>query len=200
MKIILIIFLIIQSSKVFAMDVGTQTGLELPRYVSLKSNDANLRVGPSKNYPISIKYIIKNYPLKIIEEYTDWRKIEDFNENIGWIHKSLIKGERNAIIIDDNSFIPKIYNTINGKIVGEINNGNIVSLEKCKLKWCKIKFDKKRKGWIKKKYLWGVKDDEIFNIKFFQPLIDYFWISFNLINDFKRQNFKSYSFGNLLNG
>ena len=27
-------------------NVGKETGLEIPRYVSLKSNDANIRVGP----------------------------------------------------------------------------------------------------------------------------------------------------------
>ena len=187
MKIIIIIFLILQSYKILALDVGTQTGLELPRYVSLKSNDANLRVGPSKNYPISIKYIVKNYPLKIVEEYKDWRKITDFNENIGWVHKSLIKGERNAIIISKNDVIPKVYNTINGKVIGEIGNGNIALLEKCKLKWCKINFNKEIKGWIRKQHLWGIKNDEVFNIYFYQPFIDYLWISFNLINDFRRQ-------------
>ena len=46
------------------------------RYVSLKSNDANIRVGPSINYPIVIKFIQHNYPLKILEEYDDWRKLK----------------------------------------------------------------------------------------------------------------------------
>ena len=29
-------------------DIGKETGLEIPRYVSLKSDDSNIRVGPSK--------------------------------------------------------------------------------------------------------------------------------------------------------
>ena len=59
-------------------NIGIETGFELPRYVSLKSNESNLRVGPSKNYPISIKYVISNFPIQIIDEYKDWRKIIDF--------------------------------------------------------------------------------------------------------------------------
>ena len=86
-------------------DIGQQTGLEIPRYVSLKSNDANIRVGPSKNYPIEIKYIKKNYPLKVLEEYEEWRKVEDFKNNIGWIHKSLISGNRTGIVLSENNFI-----------------------------------------------------------------------------------------------
>ena len=95
-NIISILFLFIISNYSFANNIGSETGLDLPRYVSLKSNDSNVRVGPSKNYPITLKYIINDYPLKIVEEYDDWRKIVDFENNLGWIHKSLIKGERNG--------------------------------------------------------------------------------------------------------
>ena len=48
------------SNLILANSIGVETGLEVPRYVSLKSNDSNIRVGPSKNYPISIKYVVKN--------------------------------------------------------------------------------------------------------------------------------------------
>ena len=87
MKIISILISILLLNISYA-NTGSVTGLDLPRYVSLKSNDSNIRVGPSKNYPILIKFININYPLKIIEEYGDWRKIVDFQKNSGWIHKT----------------------------------------------------------------------------------------------------------------
>ena len=65
MKIFFALFILFFSNISFA-DKGPVTGLDLPRFVSLKSDDSNVRVGPSKNYPILRKYIIKNYPLKII--------------------------------------------------------------------------------------------------------------------------------------
>ena len=37
--------------------IGTETGLKIPRFVSLKSNDSNIRIGSSDNYPIKLKYI-----------------------------------------------------------------------------------------------------------------------------------------------
>ena len=60
MQIVIILISIIFFSQVCNADIGKETGLEIPRYVSLKSDDANIRVGPSKNYPIKIKYIKKN--------------------------------------------------------------------------------------------------------------------------------------------
>ena len=180
MKFIISIILITFFSKICYAEIGKETGLEIPRYVSLKSNDANIRVGPSTNYPIAIKYIQKNYPLKILEEYDDWRKIEDLNNNNGWIHKSLISGNRTAIIVSNNDDKIKIFNTIEGIKIGNIGKGNIVSINKCKIDWCSISFNN-YKGWIYKKNIWGVKDTEIIDVNFFQIVIDLYWKSFNYL-------------------
>ena len=128
------------------------TGFEIPRYASLKSNDSNLRVGPSTNYPILIKYIENDFPIQIIEEYQDWRKIIDINNNSGWLHKRLIKGNRSGIIVSLNDKNILVYNTVFGKIIGEVSPGSIVNLKKCKQNWCLIKIGN-HKGWINKKYL-----------------------------------------------
>ena len=178
MKIIFSIILTVFFSKICFAEVGKDTGLKIPRYVSLKSNDANIRVGPSTNYPIVIKYIQQSYPLKILEEYDDWRKIEDFTKNNGWIHKSLISGNRTGIIISNNNDKIKIFNTVKGKIIGNIGTGNIVIINKCKIDWCSISLNK-YEGWIYKKNLWGVEDMEIINVNYFQIVIDLYWKSLN---------------------
>ena len=73
---------------------GPVTNLDMPRFVSLKSNDVNLRVGPSVNYPIELKYTQNNLPVEIIDEFDVWRKVKDYTNNTGWLHKSLLKGDR----------------------------------------------------------------------------------------------------------
>ncbi len=181
MQIIIVFLLFLIFCQAGNADIGKETGLEVPRYVSLKSNDANIRVGPSKNYPIEIKYIEKNYPLKVIEEYEDWRKVEDFKKNVGWIHKSLISGTRTGIILSNDKTTIRILNTLDGNVIGEIGKGNIVYLEKCKIDWCLISAGK-FKGWIDKKYIWGVKQNEIIKISFFQRFEDLYWKSINSLN------------------
>ena len=180
MQILIAFISIIIFSQVSNADIGKETGLEIPRYVSLKSNDANIRVGPSKNYPIEIKYIKKNYPLKVLEEYEDWRKVEDFQKNFGWIHKSLISGTRTGIVLSNDNKTIKLLNTLNGNVIGEIGRGNIVYLEKCKIDWCLVSFGNYR-GWIDKKNIWGIKDKEITNISFFQRFDDLYWSSINFL-------------------
>ncbi len=182
MQIIITFISIIIFSQICNAEVGKETGLEIPRYISLKSNDANIRVGPSKNYPIEIKYIKNNYPLKVLEEYEDWRKVEDFQKNFGWIHKSLISSNRTGILLSNDNKTIKLLNTLNGNVIGEIGRGNIVFLEKCKIDWCLASFGDYR-GWIDKKNIWGIKEKEIINISFFQRFEDLYWKS---VNYFKR--------------
>jgi len=185
MQIVIVLISIIIFSQVSNANIGKETGLEIPRYVSLKSDDANIRVGPSKNYPIEIKYIKKNYPLKVLDEYEEWRKVEDFNRNIGWIHKSLISGIRTGIVLSNDNKNISILNTLDGNVIGEIGNGNIVFLEKCKIDWCLVS-SRNYKGWIDKKYIWGVKEKEIINISFFQRFDDLYWRSVNSLNKIQK--------------
>ena len=185
MQIIIAFISIIIFSQICNAEVGKETGLEIPRYISLKSNDANIRVGPSKNYPIEIKYIKKNYPLKVLDEYEEWRKVEDFNRNIGWIHKSLISGIRTGIVLSNDNKKIKLLNTLDGNVIGEIGNGNIVFLEKCKIDWCLVSLGD-FEGWMDKNYIWGVKEKEIIKINFFQRFDDLFWKSVNYLNKVRK--------------
>ena len=182
MKLFIIIIFLFSFNDISATSVGNETGLKIPRYISLKSNDTNIRVGPSINYPIVLKYVVKDFPLIINEEYNDWRKVKDFENNTGWIHKSLIKSERTGIIMNQSNESVYIYNTINGYEIGNISLKNIVKIKKCKKNWCFISIQD-HKGWIDKDFLWGVEKDEVFNIGYQQILIDFFWRSLIFFND-----------------
>ena len=174
MRIIIYLFLIFFINQIHASEIGVVTGYKIPRFVSLKSNEVNLRVGPSFNYPIKIKYIQNNLPVEIIDEYDIWRQIQDIDGNLGWIHKSLLKGNRYGVILSDKDNFALIFNYPQGYKIGNIGNKNIVEIKKCLEKWCFIKI-KNKKGWIEKKNLWGVYKSEIYNISFFQPLINFYW-------------------------
>ncbi len=174
MRIIIFFLFIFIINQIYASGIGTVTGFAIPRFVSLKSNDVNLRVGPSVNYPIKIKYIQKNFPVEIIDEYDVWRQIRDIEENVGWIHKSLLKGDRYGVILFNIKNEILVFNYPKGYQIGKIGNKNIVEIKKCLEKWCFIRI-KNKKGWIEKKNLWGVYNTEIYNISFIQPVINLYW-------------------------
>ena len=157
-----------------AEEYGSDTGWKLPRFVSLKSDEVNLRVGPSTKYPIVLKYIVKNLPIEIIEENNDWRKIKDMGGNEGWILESLLQGDRFGIINQPYNESAQIYSHPEGKEIGKIGKNNVVKINSCLAHWCKIKYEK-YSGWINKKNLWGIYNNEKLNISLFQPIINQVW-------------------------
>ena len=172
-KIIFVLFIFSYNSSI-AKTVGEYTGLDLPRFVSTKTSESNLRLGASEDYPIRIKYIFNNFPLEIIDEYKDWRKIKDIDGNEGWMHKRLLKGNRYALINQPYSEPVQILNKPKGKVIGKIGKKNIVKIERCLLNWCLIEISN-NKGWINKKNLWGVYENEIIKRPFYKSIINQIW-------------------------
>ena len=173
-KLFIICLILINTSFTSAETLGNETGLKIPRFVSLKPDNSNLRVGPGEKYPIKLRYIVADTPVEIIDEFKDWRKINDYEGNKGWMHKSLIKGKRFAIVNTLYQEGLQVYNKPKGNNIGKIGKRNILEVKTCLMNWCKIKH-KKNTGWVNKLNLWGIYDNETINIPFYQPIINLIW-------------------------
>ena len=121
--------------------------------LSLKNNKVNLRQGPSFEYPIKLIYKKKYLPLIIVDKSDAWRKTKDLENNSGWIHISQLSKKKSAININNNSVIYK-KPTIYSKPIVKLELGRLVLIDRCKIKWCKIKSGGYA-GWILKSSLWG---------------------------------------------
>ncbi len=150
--------------------------LPVPRFVTTKFDEVNVRTGPDKDCPIEWVFVKKGEPLEIIAEYDQWRKLRDINGEGGWAHSSLLSGNRSVIIISNNIVplftSPQDLSSQDNKsifevadkseqrpIVAKLSPGLRCSLEKCKGDWCKISC-KSYKGWILRKLLWGIYPEE----------------------------------------
>lgn len=168
-----IILLILLPTYSLAKDTGKETGLPLPRFVSLKSNKSNLRNGASIKNAIKWTYLKKGYPMEVIAEFENWRKLRDIDGTEGWINENLITGKRNAVIIGNKlKTNPRSYNLKQQEMLlfrapdensyptVKVEFGVIGSIKKCEIDWCKIKVENYI-GWIRKDNLWGVYKEEI---------------------------------------
>ena len=71
---------------------------KLPRFVSLRSDQVNLRVGPGENYPIQWVLTRKEMPVEIIKEFEHWRMIHDWQGTEGWVHERMVSSKRTVAI------------------------------------------------------------------------------------------------------
>lgn len=129
------------------------------KYLSLKNNKVNVRMAPSKTSPIKWVYEKKNFPVAIVDEYYNWRKVKDFENDYGWVHISQLSRKRSVLFIEDETLVFK-KPTIFSQPLYKLQKQNIGLIEKCSLDWCRIK-NTDFKGWVKRKGLWGLNKDEI---------------------------------------
>lgn len=154
-KIIVVLFTACIAFSAFAIPKN----LPVPRYVTIKFNEVNARTGPTEDCPIEWVFIKKGEPVEVIAEYDQWRKIRDINGEGGWVHSRVISGNRSVVFVAKNTMplvaSPGKYDQIVAKLIPQIR----CSLIKCEKDWCKVNC-KSHKGWIARKFLWGVYPDE----------------------------------------
>jgi len=140
-------------------DRGPVTNLPLPRYVSLKSAETNVRRGPSLTHRIDWIYKRADLPVQIIAEYENWRRIVDRDGLGGWVHYTLLSGERTVLVDEDRTPV-RSRPEASAPEVAVFELGVIAYLGACEIDWCRIEAGG-YKGWALKTALWGVDADEI---------------------------------------
>ncbi|MYM54267.1 SH3 domain-containing protein [Thalassovita mangrovi] len=142
-----------------AQDRGPVTNLPLPRFVSVKAAEANVRRGPGLTHRIDWVFKRRNMPVEITAEYGHWRRIRDRDGAGGWIHYSLLSGVRH-VIVDKDMLAMHVRPEADTAITARLELGVIAKLENCTPDWCRLRAGGYR-GWVPKDTLWGVKPDEI---------------------------------------
>ena len=142
-----------------AAERGPVTNLPLPRFVSLKAAEGNVRRGPSLSQRIDWVFKQRNMPLRITAEHGHWRRVEDKDGFGGWMHYSLISGNRTVIVRQDMLLIHDGPNS-ETPVVAALETGVIAELGPCEPVWCRLDAGGYH-GWARKAALWGVAADEI---------------------------------------
>ena len=131
------------------------SGLPIPRFVSLRSNKVFVRSGPARRYPVKWVFRKKGLPVEIIQEFDTWRKIKDHEEEEGWIHQSLLSGQRTILTKAAQSIVLQNKPGDEGRAIARIEPNVVAALEQCQEDWCQIEAQTYR-GWSPRKFLWGI--------------------------------------------
>lgn len=112
------------------------SGLPIPRFASLRSDEVNVRTGPGSRYPIDWMFKRKAMPVEIVAEY-GWRKIRDWQGASGWVHQSLLTGKRSFIVAAKTASLHKTPAASAevvaklGRVMGEVRS--------CAGDWCRVR-------------------------------------------------------------
>lgn len=138
---------------------GPATNLPLPRFVSLKANEANVRRGPSLTHRIDWIFLRRDMPLQVVAEYGHWRRVIDREGLGGWVHYSLLSGTR-TVIVDVEGQPLFSRPDPSSPHIAVLESGVIARIEECRIDWCRLSTGGYG-GWAPKSAVWGVVSDEI---------------------------------------
>lgn len=147
------------TTPVLARDKGPITNLPLPRYVSLKAAEGNVRRGPSLTHRIDWVFKRRDMPLRITAEHGHWRRVEDRDGMGGWVHYSLLSGVR-TVIVEQDMLTLRTHPVNDAPVTAALEVGVIARLGECGPEWCKLSSAGYR-GWALKNRLWGISVDEL---------------------------------------
>lgn len=143
------------------LEENGESGLKLPRFVSLHSNLINARSGPGVRYPIEWVYMQKNAPVEIVAEFEDWRQIKDWQGSKTWVHRSMLSGRRSVKVItpgENNIYAKADYNS---NVIAKVEDEVVGDVIKCPntSTFCQVKFDRIT-GWLPRQNLYGIYPEE----------------------------------------
>ncbi len=150
---------IVMAGTAVADQYGSVTNLPLPRYVSMKASEGNARRGPSLSHRIDWVFKRRHMPLRITAEHGHWRRVEDRDGMGGWVHYSLLSGNR-TVIVEHDMLTLHARPVQDASIVAALETGVVADLGKCDRVWCRVSVGGHR-GWARKDRLWGVGKAEI---------------------------------------
>ena len=135
----------------------TPSGLEVPRYVTLKFAKVNARAGPGDDHRLLWVYRMRDLPLQVVAETAEWRRVCDPDGALAWVHKRTVDGRRTALNKTAKP-VALLRNPKPGAEVAAYLQANaMASLVRCRKGWCRVKAGGES-GWTPSGTLWGTSD------------------------------------------
>jgi SH3-like domain-containing protein len=130
-----------------------QGALPIPRFVSLRSNQVNVRIGPGMQYPVTWVFVREGLPVEVIGTFDVWRKVRDIDGVEGWVHQNLLSGERHAIVLGE---VRTLTRTPNGTVPAVLAEPGVIGrVLECAGANCRLEVGG-YKGWLPREQIWGV--------------------------------------------
>jgi SH3-like domain-containing protein len=131
----------------------TSTSVFAAEYLSITTDNANVRTGPGSNYPVSME-LFKGYPLKVEKKEGEWYKITDFEKDSGWVHKSIVKKADTVIVNSGKSINMRSGPSTKDAIVADVERGVVLTRISEEGDWTNVRHSSGTTGWIHNSLLW----------------------------------------------
>lgn len=121
--------------------------------VSIKGSSVNMRASPSTQADV-LWELEKGYPLKVLKRQGRWLQVQDFENDRGWVARSLTGNTPHHIVTAKVANLRKGPG-LNHAVVGRAESMELLRTIDKKSSWVNVERATGETGWISKKLLWG---------------------------------------------
>lgn len=143
-------FLIVLVAGTFALDMPQAVAQQM---VSVAREEVNLRSGPGTRH--SSEWVLgRGFPLKVVGRRGDWLQVQDFENDKGWILRTLT-GKTAYHIVKVKTANVRSQPSTSSRVVGKVSYGDTLKTLERRTGWVKVQRDGGIRGWISRQLLWG---------------------------------------------
>ena len=145
-------------------DKGSNTGLPLPRWSALRTEEVNLRTGPGTRYPIDWVYKRRDLPVRVEREFDVWRLVALPDGTKGWVSGATLVTHRTFSVVGSTAAPERVLRATASEeaaVVARLKPGVIGRIRTCEIgaAWCQVQIGEYR-GWLRRDAFWGTDPGE----------------------------------------
>jgi SH3-like domain-containing protein len=145
---------------------GPSSGLPMPRFVSLKADEVNVRKGPGWDHAVAWVFRRAGLPVEVIAESDVWRQVRDSEGATGWVIGSLLSGRRTVLVApwqgQDKTIDLHGTAASAAQVSAKLAPGVLGDVQECDGAWCRI-YMGDISGYIGQELVWGAYPGEKVN-------------------------------------
>lgn len=131
----------------------TPSGQPVPRFLSLKYDETNCRIGPSAEHPIRYVFRREGAPVMVVAESVDhWRKIRDAAGDECWAHKVTLRAQTHVQTLQATVLRRKPLEGAGA--AAQLGPGVLARIDARKNGWLKVSAGAAA-GWVATEAVWG---------------------------------------------
>jgi len=127
---------------------------DIPYWGSLRTQPANMRVGPGEDYKIAWIYQREHLPVKVVRAMEGWRLVEDPDGARGWVLGKFVSRERHGYVIGKAPAAMHEAPDYGSRLLWQLEPGVTAKLGDCGDGWCKVEMNG-RGGFVREASLFG---------------------------------------------
>ena len=128
---------------------------EMPHWRTLRYDEVNMRVGPSREYKIEWVYKREGLPIVVMRQRDGWLLVQDHEGTQGWVSASQTSSRLGGLVTGDGLAEMWAEPERGGAINFRAEPGVVGKITECTDTQCELNVDG-RIGWVDKARLWGV--------------------------------------------